>query len=216
MPRAARLGGMNVVLSDVSIIGAGIQHHIQVPSNANLRLTFSWEKHRLELRTRLVRSRLELFTHGDTSLRIYHSGLLFVDRDDAQSELRTVIADRVTRALNRQRADAFAEDDTVPDRPLSDSGGGLNLNLLFPHATTAGRGYIRCAFEHGRWNKEWVTSPEQPDIGFTVSAQESPEDVELLCKTYSAADFEERRLIRVFAHLSIAEPSDVPRNKFAP
>lgn len=214
MPRPARLGTFNVVLSDVSIAGAGIQHHVQVPSNLVLPLTFRWEKQSLELYARLVRSRLEFFTRGETSLRIYHSGLIFVAKEHAEGDIRELIANRVSRALNRQIANAYAL--PYAERQASDSSGGINLNQLFPLFTPSGRGYIRCTLERGRWKKEMAETPEQPESGFTVSASERAEEIELLCRTYSAAGYEERRLIRIFAQLSIAEPSDVPRDKFWP
>ncbi|HXG58392.1 MAG TPA: hypothetical protein VNL91_05180 [Thermoanaerobaculia bacterium] len=214
MPRPARLGTFNVVLSDVSVAGAGIQHHVQIPPSLILPLVFRWESQHLELGARLVRSRLEYFTRGETTLRIYHSGLLFVDRDASGADIRDVIARRVTRALNRQIADAHAV--SFADRQAGDSSGGVNLNQLFPLFTPVGRGYIRCTLERGRWKKEWVDTPEQPESGFTVSAGERQEEIELLCRTYSAAGYEERRLIRIFAQLSINEPSEVPRDRFWP
>lgn len=214
MPRAARLGVLNVVLSDVSIAGAGIQHHVQVAPNTVLPLVFRWEKQNLEVGCRLVRSRLELFTRGDSSLRVYHSGVEFIENDDHRHTVRDVIAVRVARALDRQIADAHA---TEPlDVPASDSSGGINLNMLFPLFTPAGRGYVRCTYERGRWRRELVNTPDQPENGFTISAHESPEEIDLLCKTYGTALHEERRLIRIFAQLSVCEPSEVPHRAYEP
>jgi len=213
VPRPARLGMFNVVLSDVSIAGAGIQHHVQVPSNTPFPLTFTWEKQQLELDCRIVRCRLEIFNRGETTLRIYHSGLIFMDNGGGGS-LKRAIENRITRALERQKADAYPDE---PRRPSpSDSSGSLNLNMLFPLIAEARRGYIRCTFDGKQWKKEWVESPEQPRAGFTISAQERAEEVELLMKNYVNAGQEERRLISIFAHLSVAEPSDVPRNSYFP
>ena len=49
-----------------------------------------------------------------------------------------------------------------------------------------------------------------------MSAQERTEEIELLMRTYLKAGNEERRLIAIFAHLSVADPSDVPRNSYLP
>lgn len=214
MPRPARLSGVNVVLSDVSIVGAGIQHHVQIPKDSILQLAFRWEKQELLIECRLVRSRLELFSRGDTTLRIYHSGLVFVEGEEKGKDLRGVIAKRVSRALETQKADAYAVEDAL--KSVTDSSGAINLNLFFPLFAQSEHDYIRCTYAHGRWHEERVTSPEQPENGFTISAQESPEEIELLCKTFVAADDEEKRLIRVFAYLSVAEPSDVPHDKYIP
>jgi hypothetical protein len=214
MPRAARLGGFNVVLSDVSVVGAGIQHHVQIPREIELPLSFRWEKQDLDLHCRLVRSRLELFTRGETSLRVYHSGLVFVDLPETRSRVRSAIASRVASALDRQKADARGV--AFARRRPSDSSGSLNLNSLFPLIGDAGRAYICCTYERGIWRREIVQSPEQPQHGFTVSADETAEEIEMLCRTFSGADEEERRLIRIFAHLSLAEPSDIARDVFMP
>lgn len=214
MPRPARLSGANVVLSDVSIVGAGIQHHVQIPKNSILQLAFRWEKQELEINCRLARSRLELYSQGETTLRIYHSGLVFLEGEEEGNDLRGVIEKRVVRALEAQKADAYAVEAAL--KSVTDSSGAINLNLFFPLFAESQRDFIRCTYEHGRWKRETVPSPEQPENGFTVSAQESPDEIDLLCKTFLAADYEERRLIRIFAHLSVAEPSPEPRDKYLP
>ncbi|HVT01954.1 MAG TPA: hypothetical protein VHL58_01105 [Thermoanaerobaculia bacterium] len=212
MPRPARLGMFNVVLNDVSIAGACIQHHVQVPPQTIFPLQFRWEKQQMELGCRVVRSRLETFNRGDTTLRIYQSGLLFVEKDGGL--LKRAIEDRITRALDRQKADAYPE---LGRRPMpADSSGSLNLNMLFPMIAAVRSGFIRCTIEKGQWRREWVDTPEQPRNGFTISADERSEEIELLMKTYLNAGTEERRLIAIFAHLSVVEPSDVPRNSFLP
>ena len=46
--------------------------------------------------------------------------------------------------------------------------------------------------------------PDQPENGFTVSAAEPDDQVELLCQTYESGDEESRRLTRLLAELSAA------------
>lgn len=213
MPLPARLGVSNVVLSDVSISGAGIQHHVQIPITERGQLVFRWEKQTLALECSIVRSRLEVVQHGDLTMRIYHSGLVF-DRGGALEELRKAMERRVTRALDRRHADFYGL--SPFERAVTDSSGAINLDAIFPLVAERMRGYIRCELVNRVWNREWTRSPEQPSEGFTVSAVESPSDVDLLRRTYERASVDERRLIRIFADLSIRERSEVPDGRFNP
>jgi hypothetical protein len=213
MPIPARLGGTNVVLSDVSIFGAGIQHHVQIPPGENGQLAFRWEKQNLTLDCTLVRSRLEVIRHGETTMRIYHSGLLF-NRGGALEALRSTIEKRVTRALERRHADFYGL--SPFERAVTDSSGALNLNAIFPLVAERLRGYIRCELRDGKWERNWTRDADQPEEGFTVSAIEKPEDIDLLRKTYEEAGADERHLLRLFAQISVSERSDVPPNRFNP
>lgn len=213
MPLPARLGAANVVLSDVSITGAGLQHHIQLHPGEIGPLTFRFEKQQITLDCTLVRSRLEVVRHGETMMRIYHSGVAFAS-GSAMDLLRKTIEKRVTRALDRRKSDFYG--DPLSDRAATDSSGALNLNAMFPLVAERLRGYIRCELVDGVWHRDWSREAEQPLEGFTISAMEVPADIDLLCQTYEIAAADERQLIRIFARLSVTEPSEVPSNRFVP
>lgn len=211
IPIAARLGSANVVLSDISMVGAGVQHHVQISNNETAPLVFRWEKQDIIVDCKIVRSRLELFRHGESTLRIYHSGLAFAARTDG---LERAIENRIARAIERQHADAYAE--PLMHKVPKDSSGAIDLNALFPFLKTKKAAFVRCSMVRGVMRREWVNEADQPEDGFTVSADESPAEIDLLCRTYTRASSEEKRLIRIFAHLSVTEPSDIPRYKFRP
>ena len=94
--------------------------------------------------------------------------------------------------------------------------GNLNLNALFPLSVAGGQAFVRCTYDRGVLRRALVQSSEQPQDGFTLLADETFELIDLLCRTYLSADEEERRLIRIFAQLSVSDPSDTPRDLFAP
>jgi hypothetical protein len=77
--------------------------------------------------------------------------------------------------------------------------------------------FLRYFLDHeGRWRKERVDDPTQPPKGFTISAEEQKDEIDLLRKTYEIANREQQDLIRLFARLSLENPSDVPRSQFSP
>ena len=74
------------------------------------------------------------------------------------------------------------------------------------------RPYIRCTYDRGRWTQQRVEEPDQPTEGFTVSADETPTEIALLCKTYERATPDQRLLIRLFANIAVNDPSDSGRD----
>ena len=65
-------------------------------------------------------------------------------------------------------------------------------------------------FDDGAWNKRRVFLPEQPRNGFTVANGEDTDEMQRLCRVYQVSDEEGRRLIRLFAELSISDVLQIP------
>jgi len=74
----------------------------------------------------------------------------------------------------------------------------------------ADAGFLAFRFENGRWNKRAVFLPEQPSTGFTVSRSSDSGEIQRLCRVYEASDEEGRRLIRLFAELSVSDVLEIP------
>ncbi len=213
MPRAATFGSHKVVLSDLGSSGAGIRHREQIAPGAIDQLTFRLEREQHSIRCVLRRSRLELVDVGNKKAYIYHSGLQFAALEGSTVSIRNAIRKRVERALLRQRADAWADPSVM--KGVDESSGSFSTDLLTSWMNA--RPFIRCRLdEKGRWEQERVDDSEQPERGFTISADEKEEDVALLRRTYEIASAEQKSLIRLFARLSIENPSDVPRTRFQP
>ncbi|HKO02442.1 MAG TPA: hypothetical protein VJ032_12145 [Thermoanaerobaculia bacterium] len=70
--------------------------------------------------------------------------------------------------------------------------------------------YLSYRFEGGAWNKRRVFLPEQPPLGFTVARTTDSSDLQRLCRVYEASDDEGRRLIRLFAELSVSAALGIP------
>lgn len=66
--------------------------------------------------------------------------------------------------------------------------------------------FLQCRLADGRWRKERVSSPKQPEgEGFTILAPADESEADELCRTYEVADPETRRAIRFSFELSIEQ-----------
>ena len=94
---------------------------------------------------------------------------------------------------------------------------GFEIHAINPDASDALRGLIdECAARmplyqrhelvHGVWRTASTTDSWQPEVGFTVSAKESPHTVAFFRSAYSAGDAKMRERIRHLAKLSIEHP----------
>lgn len=138
-------------------------------------------------------------TMGEQS--IYHSGLRITDMSpDSLKLLRDVIAERVLRALDEQRANARG----IP--PLA----------AYMYQPGKGELFRRCEFINGVWRKTETIRSNQPANGFTVSAEVDPQHVDMLCQTWEATTAEGRRLTQLLAELSISPNEGVPVRRYVP
>src|SRR5258708_39113165 len=106
-PLIARLGAIDVVLVDISILGVRIEHHMPLSAGAHSRLSFRWGDEEIVTDCRIVRFRLERFSVGAEGLTIYHSGLEFESiADETKRKIKTMIESFIRRALEEQRVNA--------------------------------------------------------------------------------------------------------------
>jgi hypothetical protein len=70
--------------------------------------------------------------------------------------------------------------------------------------------FLSYQYENGGWKKRRVLLPEQPPMGFTVARGEDAEEMQRLCEVFEASDDEGRRLIRLFAELSVSDALKIP------
>lgn len=215
-PIVARLGSSQVVLVDLSVLGARIEHHVALHAGTHARLVFRWDGDELAFDTRIVRSRLERFSVGANGLTIYHSGLEFQSVPAAtMQKLKTMIGTYIARALEEQKLNArgVLPAHQVDRMPIFRFGGQLTSNARdrevggapLPISRVAREtGYLCCQFENNHWRRKRTHDPGQPVQGFTISAEEDHTQVDLLCEAWQASNEDGRRLIQLMAQLSIA------------
>ncbi len=219
-PLVARLGATQVVLVDLSVMGARVEHHVPLIAGAYSQLTFRWEDLTFSIDCRIARSRLERFSAGADGMTVYHSGLEF---EKLSTEMRTrikqMISGFIIRALEEQKLNArgVLPEHDVSRMPIFRFGGQLTANekqvegsALLPMSRVAKEtGYICYGLENTSWRKKRTHDPGQPIEGFTISANEDHAQVELLCQAYQKSDRDGRRLIQLCAQLSLMEDDGV-------
>lgn len=195
---------MPVDLADLSLRGARIIHLQPLQTGRTGPLRFDWLGHQVAVDAEVVRCRIDRMADGQSG-NIYSSGLLYRHPPtDSGNPLRELVEEHVVQAVREQIANArgtfiplgerltlFRSEERLSIRPVN--GGHARLPQSF----------LSCSLGERGWRKVATSDPAQPPEGFTVSALEDPEHVELLCRTYRTANEQDRRLIRMLAELSI-------------
>lgn len=198
-PVAARYGNAKTFVMDVSIGGARIAIQQDIPVGTIDRLTFEHYGTPIVFEGEVVRCTLDRDATA-TSKAIYHAGIRFVrPLGDSPKVLRELISEHVVRALDEQKANA---------RGIPPAAATFQSGVKRPL-------YLKCRFVGQKWIKTTSTDAGQPLDGFTIAATETPEQIEMLCKTYEDADFNGRKMIREIAQLSIGDEV-VPTRRYNP
>ncbi len=170
----------SVVLVEVSATGAKVIHDDAIPVGARGLLRFSWGGVDLELLAEITR------TEGA------RSGLKLIDDS---KELRALIESSAGEVLRAQEANASGDRarNVVGDQTLTAASAGARGNS----------GFLQYRLTPSGWRCHRALLPEQPEDGFTVSANEPQEQIDLLCSTYETGDADSKRMTRMMAELSI-------------
>ena len=174
-------GDFAVQLVEVSATGALMESDDSIPLDSRALLRFWWRDTEVEMLAETVR------------LDGQRTGVKFVDPN---SRLMDLIADSARELLRAQEANAA---------------GDRTRNVIADETLTAASmahgaiGYVTWILEPGGWKKRPSLLPDQPSDGFTISASEPDDQVEMLCRTYEAGDAEARKLTRMLAEISVAK-----------
>ena len=191
-PIPASYAATPVSLIEIGVLGARL-HHAEKLDREEGELRFSFEGDEIALKCEVVRTiESQASKYPGSGME---SGVRFVGAlGDSGDYLRKTLAALVTRALvhrspNSQMPEKIDGDKTVRGKDAS---------------------YICYRLDDRGWQKRAVFLPEQPSIGFTVARGVDPEEVQRLQRVYQASDDEGRRLIRLFAELSVSEALEIP------
>lgn len=229
-PLIGRIGTMDVVLLDVSLLGCRIEHHLPLRVGGVVKLSFRWEEQPIEIESRVVRCSLATFSSGSEGLTVYHSGIRFTDPNGAAAIiLRDLIAHQIARALEEQKANARGDlPQFLTKMAIFTSGGMLTANAgdvadsyrgatSLPYIRIAReRGYVTYTLDKLHWKKKRSQSSDQPEEGFTLWAYEDEEQVAQLMQAYEKGDVQMRALIRICAELSLIVDDSIPPQRFQP
>lgn len=182
--------------------GVRVAHQAALPDiGTSCTFEFEWEGRPVRLECVVRRTVVERPAKSQFDKALYHSGLEIMAKDDAsETGLRHLIEECVTRALDEQRANAR----------------GIPAIAAQSFQTGKGGEFIRCELINGKWRSSKTTSSDQPNSGFTVSADEELEKIEMLRSAYEGADEDGKKLIRTFAALSISKTEGIPTRRYNP
>ena len=196
------MGTARVFLVDASVEGVRVAHQGVIPAvGQSCRLSFDWEGHAIELECEVIHNSLFRLAKSAEEKSVYHAGLRIAEAiGDSRAVMRQLVADCVARALDEQKANAR----------------GIPAVSVQAFQTGKGTDFIRCELVDGTWRRTATTRPDQPVNGFTISAEEERDQVELLCQTFERADVAGRKLIQTMAEMSISKTEGVPTRRYNP
>jgi hypothetical protein len=182
-PLHGTYAGAPAVILEVGVLGAGLQHDEPLAPHGDL--VFDFDGQPVTMRCEVVRT-----------VKDHYSGLRFVAAvGDSGDHLRRMLGMLVLKAFEGRRE--------APTGPISIVDGDRTIR-----GTDAQ--FLCYRLDHGSWHRRRVFLPEQPAVGFTVARGEDSEEMQRLCRVYAASDDEGRRLIRLFAELSVSDALEIP------
>lgn len=189
-----------VVIVEVGLLGALIEHGSPFDVDSEARLLFSVGPKTIAIDCTVARSEIDAVRSETTGAPVYRSGLEFMHAvGDSTALLRELIASHVTRMMDTHKANARGDLPAL----LKSPGSGSPL-------PSSGNQYLACRLEKGGWRTMQIMKPSQPPDGFTVAASTSPQEIAMLCEVYQAANGETRKVIRACAELSLTRDEPVP------
>jgi hypothetical protein len=188
-PVAGTFGDSGVTIVEVGVLGARIRHASPLDT-VNGELRFTHDEKEIALRCEVVRT-------TNSAPPGLQSGIRFVAAlGDSGDHLRSMLAELVSAELEARRNQTLAGIDHTIDGDRTVRG--------------VDAAFMSYQLESGVWRRRRVLIPEQPATGFTVARTEDTDEMQRLCRVYQASDDEGRRLIRLFAELSVSELLNVP------
>jgi hypothetical protein len=190
-PVPATLGTTPVSIMEIGVLGARVLHGAPLGDEES-ELHFAWNDANLAMRCSVVRTFSGRDAHGGLQ-----SGVRFLAAvDDSGDRLRQMLAELAVRALESRRGGGELHPESIIDGDKTVRG--------------ADAAYLCYRFDNGLWSRRRVFLPEQPASGFTVARLEDSDEMQQLCRVYAASDAEGRRLIRLFAELSVSNALEIP------
>lgn len=191
-PIPATLGTVPVTIMEIGVLGARVLHGRPL-TDEHAELHFICKENDVGMKCSVVRTFSGRDAHGGLQSAVRFLAAI----GDSGDRLREMLAELVVEAIEARRGGA----------------GGMNPSAAIDGDKTV-RGtdaaFLCYRLEDGVWRRRRVFLPEQPASGFTVARTEDSEEIQHLCRVYAASDDEGRRLIRLFAELSVSNALEIP------
>lgn len=192
-PIPGSLGVTAVSILEVGVLGSRVHHADPLEIDyADLRFSFGSDV--IAMKCEVIRTLPSKSKYPGSG---YETGLRFLAAiGDSGNHLRAMLGVLVIKVLEERRV--------VPLNSMTAEIDG--------DRTVRGvdAGFLSYRLEGGVWRRRRVFLPEQPAAGFTVARTEDSDEMQRLCRVYAASDDEGRRLIRLFAELSVSDALQIP------
>lgn len=189
-PCPGTIGGTSVSILEIGVLGARVSHGSPFGADYS-ELRFTHKGDTIAMKSEIVRTYVAS-DHLESGVRFLAAA------GDSGDKLRAMLAQLVTHEFEVRRKMPHS----IPQTPSSVDG----------DRTVRGSdaAFLCYRLENGKWHKRRVFLPEQPATGFTVARSEDSAEMQRLCHVFEASDEEGRRLIRLFAELSVSELLQIP------
>lgn len=183
---------------DLSLFGACVQHIVPVNSGTSLSLIIEVDPP-LVLKATVTRCEM----HLERGATVYRSGLSFNHlKGIAPPKLKAVLVREIYRAIEVWKANARGvRPESLEMMPVFRSDEAMTSVRPRKRVTN----FVWYRFVDGNWLVSVTFDPNQPLDGFAVPADDDQSEMIKLQETYESTDEAGRQLIRLLAHLSIAE-----------
>jgi len=201
-PLPARVGNARVFILELGVNGVRMIHQGVLPRPGHtFHIQFEWEARRLGFECEVIHNDLQKLAKSTNEKSTYSAGAHIISADsDSAVVLRKILIDHIERALDEQKANAQ----------------GIPAKAAHAFQTGKAKEYIRCQLVSGEWRKTTSTRADQPENGFTVSADEEREQIDMLCEAYASGDESGRQMIRMMAEATVSTADGVPTRKYTP
>jgi hypothetical protein len=194
-PVPATLGSTAVSILEIGVLGARLQHAAALDEQY-VELRFSHRANEIDMKCEVVRTFAPESRYPDAG---FESGVRFLAAIGESGErLRDMLGELVTKELNARRTSPGTTPIAAPTVDGDNTVRGVDA------------GFTTYRFENSKWTKRAVFLPEQPTAGFTVANPVDIDEMQRLCRVFEASDEEGRRLIRLFAELSVSDVLEIP------
>lgn len=202
-PVSSTVGDVSAYIVDISIDGARVVHQNPLHALSDLRLEFQWEGRPLKFVCEIIGTEQTERQTRYGKQTLFYTGLTFVrDLGDSTTVLKQMIGHYVEKALDEQLSNARG----IPPQAASSYQAGRK-----------GSGYVAFVLKpDGTWSRSVVSTPDQPRNGFTISSEETEEQIAMLCASFSEGDQATRELIQQMAQLSISSEGGIPTRRYVP
>ena len=184
-----------VSILEMGVLGARMHHDAPLESPRG-ELRFSYGGEEIVLRCEVVRTLDQAQAqHPGTG---FESGMRFLAAlAQSGDRLRDMLSTTVRKVIEERR------DSSATRLKLRSVDGDKTVRGVDAH-------FVCYRLEDTGWKRRHVFLPEQPSVGFTVARGEDVDEMKRLCEVYEASDEEGRRLIRLFAELSVSDALQIP------